>query len=71
MSKLVLVSRVLLGLPLLVFGANHLLQFMPPPSDQFTPEATVFLAALGGSGYLMELVGLVVELRRKGVLTKL
>jgi hypothetical protein len=59
MSKLVLVSRVLLGLPLLVFGANHLLHFMEPPSDQFTPAATAFLSALDGSGYLMELVGLV------------
>ena len=45
MSKLVLVSRVLLGLPLLVFGANNLLRFMEPPDDQFSAEAMAFLTA--------------------------
>ena len=57
MSKLVLVCRVLLGLPLLVFGANNLFRFVEPPT--LTPEVEAFLSALDNSGYLMQLVALV------------
>lgn len=64
----VVVARVLLGLPFLVFGLNHFLNFMPmsPPPD--LPENAVkFTTALYASGYLdvvkvLEVVGGVILL---------
>lgn len=52
------VARVLLGLPLVVFGLNAFLNFIPPPSTPLPPEAVAFATALVESGYMMPLIGL-------------
>jgi uncharacterized membrane protein YphA (DoxX/SURF4 family) len=62
MSWVVLVARVLVGLPFLVFGLNHFAHFLPMPSPNFPENATKFITALGSSGYLdvvkvLEVVG--------------
>jgi len=54
MKKVVLVARILLGLPFLVFGLNGLLHFMEPPGE-FPEEAMAFMQALEESVYLMPL----------------
>jgi putative oxidoreductase len=48
------VARLLLGAIFVVFGLNHFLHFIPMPPPE--GDAAAFLGALGGSGYLMELV---------------
>jgi uncharacterized membrane protein YphA (DoxX/SURF4 family) len=49
------IARILLGLPLVVFGLNLFLNFIPQPP---MPEAvTAFLGALMKSGYMMPLIG--------------
>ena len=54
MQKAVLLARLLLGAPLIIFGLNGFLHFMEPPGE-FPPEAISFLTALNESGYLMPL----------------
>ncbi len=51
------VVRVLMGLPLLVFGLNAFLNFIPPPSTPLPEGATAFVGALMNSGYMMHLIG--------------
>ncbi len=58
----VLVVRVLVGVPFLVFGLNHFLHFLPMPAPNFPENATKFITALGDSGYMnvvkvLEVVG--------------
>jgi len=58
----VLVARVVLGLPFLVFGLNHFLHFMPMPEQTLPPNAEQFMSALFASGYLnavkvLEIIG--------------
>jgi hypothetical protein len=58
----VLVARVLVGLPFLVFGLNHFLHFLPMPTPQFPEAAMNYIGALGASHYLdvvkvLEIVG--------------
>ena len=54
MSKAVVLARVLLALPFLVFGLNHFFEFMKPP--QPSVEAGVFLQTLTDARYLWPLV---------------
>jgi hypothetical protein len=49
-------ARILLGLPLLVFGLNGFLNFIPPPSTPLPEGAMVFVGALVQSGYMMQLI---------------
>ncbi len=52
------VSRVLMGLPLIVFGLNCFLNFIPPPSAPLPEDAMAFAGALVKTGYMMPLIGL-------------
>jgi len=49
-------ARILLGLPLLVFGLNGFLNFIPPPSTPLPEGAAAFAGALVQSGYMMQLI---------------
>jgi len=51
------VVRILMGLPLLVFGLNGFLNFIPPPSTPLPAGAAAFAGALVQSGYMMHLIG--------------
>jgi putative oxidoreductase len=55
MKWLILVARVLLGLMMVVFGLNKFLSFAPLP--EYPKAAVDFVMVLGGSGYVMKLVG--------------
>jgi putative oxidoreductase len=55
-SKLTMVLRLLLGLILLVFGANKFFQFMPMPPMEDPPAD--FMGALGNTGYMFPLIAL-------------
>ena len=48
----VLVARVLVGLPFLVFGLDFFIKVLPMPAPQFPESATKFIGVLGASGYL-------------------
>ncbi len=48
----VLVARVLVGLPFLVFGLDFFLKVLPMPTPQFPENAGKFIGVLGASGYL-------------------
>ncbi len=50
------IARILLGLPLLVFGLNGFLNFYSPPSTPMPEEAMAFVGALMASGYMMKLI---------------
>ena len=50
------IARILLGLPLVIFGLNGFLNFIPPPSVQLPEGATKFAGALVESGYMMPLI---------------
>lgn len=52
------VARVLLGAPLVFFGLNGLLSFVPPPQMSLPEGATAFLDALIQTGYMMQLIAL-------------
>jgi putative oxidoreductase len=54
-SQFTKIIRILLGLALIVFGANKFLHFIPmePP----TGNAGDFLSSLGASGYIFPVVG--------------
>jgi len=52
------VARYLLGLPLLVFGLNGFLNFIPQPTTPLPEGAVAFVGALVNSGYMMNLIGL-------------
>lgn len=51
------VARILMGLPLLVFGLNGFLSFIPPPTAPLPAGATAFLGALTKTGYMLPLIG--------------
>ena len=53
----VAIVRVLMGLPLVVFGLNGFLNFIPPPEGGLPPAAAQFSQALLESGYMMPLIG--------------
>ena len=60
-SKFTKIIRFVLGLILIVFGANKLFMifngtgFMPQPS--LPPNASSFMASLGATGYILPIVG--------------
>ncbi|MCC1484729.1 DoxX family membrane protein [Winogradskyella immobilis] len=56
-SKIFMILRILLGLFVLVFGANKFLDFLPP-FEGLSPEAGAYFGALTSSKTLM-LVGIV------------
>lgn len=51
------IARVLLGLPLVVFGLNGFLNFIPPPETPLPEGAMAFAGALVNTGYMMQLIG--------------
>jgi putative oxidoreductase len=50
------VARYLMGLPLLVFGLNGFLNFIPQPEAPMPEGAAAFAGALVNSGYMMPLI---------------
>jgi hypothetical protein len=51
------VIRFTMGLPLIVFGLNFFLNFIPQPKTPMGPGAMAFMGALMQSGYMMHLIG--------------
>jgi hypothetical protein len=51
------IARILMGLPLLVFGLNMFLNFIPQPKTPMSEGAMAFAGALFKSGYMMQLIG--------------
>lgn len=51
------VGRILLGAPMVIFGLNAFLNFIPPPPDGLAPAAEAFSKALVATGYMMPLIG--------------
>lgn len=51
------VARILLGLPLFVFGLNMFFNFIPQPKMELPAGAVAFSTALLNSGYMMPLIG--------------
>ena len=51
------IARVLLGLPLFVFGLNGFLNFIPQPETPLPEGAVAFATALMATGYMMQLIG--------------
>lgn len=51
------IARFLMGLPLLVFGLNAFLNFIPQPTTPLPEGAAAFLGALIKTGYMMKLIG--------------
>lgn len=51
------IGRILLGLPLFVFGLNAFLNFIPQPKTPLPEAALAFAGALMNSGYMMPLIG--------------
>jgi uncharacterized membrane protein YphA (DoxX/SURF4 family) len=50
-------ARILMGLPLFVFGLNLFFNFIPQPKTPMAEGATAFFGALVKSGYMMPLIG--------------
>ena len=50
-------ARILLGLPLVIFGLNAFLNFIPQPQVAMPEGAAAFAGALMKSGYMMQLIG--------------
>ena len=51
------IARILMGLPLVVFGLNAFLNFIPQPETPMPEGAMAFVGALMNSGYMMQLIG--------------
>lgn len=51
------IARFLMGLPLLVFGLNGFLNFIPQPKTPLPEAAMAFAGALANSGYMLQLIG--------------
>ena len=51
------IARILLGLPLFVFGLNAFLNFIPQPKTPLPEGAMAFAGALMATGYMMQLIG--------------
>jgi putative oxidoreductase len=52
------IARILMGLPLFVFGLNAFLNFIPQPEAAMPEKAAAFAGALAMSGYMMPLIGI-------------
>ena len=58
MNLLTMIARYLLGLAMLLFGANKFFHFMPPPENM--PEAAgAFMGTLVNSGYIIPTLGII------------
>lgn len=57
MNSIAMIARYLLGLAMLVFGANKFFHFMPNP--ELPADAAAFMGALGGSGYIFPTLGVI------------
>ena len=51
------IARILMGLPLFVFGLNAFFNFIPQPTTPMPDGAMAFAGALVKSGYMMQLIG--------------
>jgi hypothetical protein len=51
------IARILLGLPLVVFGLNLFLHFIPEPKQEMPEAVMAFMGGLIKSGYMMPLIG--------------
>ena len=51
------IARYVMGVPLLVFGLNMFLNFIPQPKTPLPEGAMAFAGALMKSGYMMQLFG--------------
>jgi hypothetical protein len=51
------IVRILMGLPLTVFGLNAFLNFLPQPSKPMPEPVMAFVGALMNTGYMMQLIG--------------
>jgi hypothetical protein len=56
-KRLPMIVRILMGLPLVVFGLNAFLNFIPQPKTPMPEGAMAFIGALMKSGYMMQLIG--------------
>ena len=56
--KSIAVARLLLGAPLIVFGLDGFLHFLPQPAEPLPRIAATFLEALSETGYMFELIAL-------------
>ncbi len=54
--RLPTIARILMGLPLIVFGLNGFLNFIPEPKMELPAGAVAFFTALVASGYMMPLI---------------
>lgn len=52
------IARILLGLPLVVFGLNAFFNFIPQPEVVMPEKALNFVTALAGTGYMLPLIGI-------------
>ena len=50
------VARILMGVPLFVFGLNGFLNFIPAPTTPLPEGAMAFVGALMKSGYMFQLI---------------
>lgn len=62
MSKLQLILKIVLGIVLIIFGANKFLNFMPMPPME--GDAATFMGGLAVSGYMFPLLGILEILSR-------
>jgi hypothetical protein len=62
------IVRYVLGLPLLVFGLNMFLNFIPQPKMALPPGAVEFSTALMHSGYMMPMIGVTFLLVAAGLI---
>jgi uncharacterized membrane protein YphA (DoxX/SURF4 family) len=51
------IVRFVMGLPLIAFGLNGFLNFIPQPKTPMAAGAVAFADALMQSGYMMQLIG--------------
>lgn len=57
MNTIAMIARYLLGLAMIIFGANKFFNFMPAP--ELSGEAASFMGALAGSGYIFPTLGVI------------
>lgn len=50
-------GRILLGLPMVIFGLNGFFNFIPQPEAPLAPGAAAFSMALFATGYMLPLIG--------------
>jgi len=55
MKIAVIIARILLGLPFLVFGLNGFFEFLPE-AGEFSVRTNAFLDGMGATGYMLPLL---------------